>query len=231
MIGRSQIGDRGKPAGCRPGEDHGARCSAGHDGARRQRCDGVEARASERGGSRLEQFAGEMADAFAADRVHRFDGEGVQRPEIALRHSENRSGAKQPNHRQNRQQKDRPDADQRRGYLVLDQAQPRRGDQRREAEQQSRHDEQHRPGKQQLGRTDLGEQASRQRQHGAAFGAGGVVLDVAVAWISGFRGLARWTCEPGRWTLPVQGRPGMLNGCAAPLAPCGSGPWIGLSPR
>ena len=65
----------------------------------------------------------------------------------------------------------------------------------------------------------------------AAFGAGGVVLDVAVAWISGFRGLTRWTCEPGRWALPVQGRPGMLNGCAAPLAPCGSGLWIGLSPR
>ena len=80
-------------------------------------------------------------------------------------------------------------------------------DDRRKSKQQSRKHQQERPGDQQLGQADLDEQAAEQRQHRAALGAGGVVLDIAMARIDDFRRRGGRNLRFARLTFPRHGRP------------------------
>ena len=124
----------------------------------------------------------EMAQRLAAKRVAGLDGQRVERPEIGLCDPKQRPPS-EPSERDDRNQHQRR-ADPRQFQNVFGYGrEPGRRHQRREAKQHRRQQQRDGPGEQQFRQADFNQQTAGDRQQRSLSGAGGVVLNVALAWI------------------------------------------------
>jgi hypothetical protein len=86
-----------------------------------------------------------MAQALAAERIYRLNGQGIQRPEAPLRHPIKRPADDPARDGDEKQEEQRSQPGEHRD-LIRYRPQPRRGDQGGYAEQQRRNRYQHQPG-------------------------------------------------------------------------------------
>ena len=168
-----------------------------------------------------ERPLGEMPDRLAPERVAGLHRERVQRPEIRLGEPEQRAPAVDRDRRRGDHDDHRADL----GRLVeavRRLADPRRQDQRREAEQNRGREDLDRPGDGELGQADLAEQASGDREQRALLGRRVIALEIAETRIDQRRGSGRCRrrssgrqrSNPSRRAL-AGGSPGIAGGAAS----------------
>ncbi len=124
----------------------------------------------------------QMAQGLAAKHVAGLDGQRVERPEIGLRDSKQRPPP-EPSECHDRNQHRRRAGPRQFQNVVGYGREPGRRHQRRETKQHRRQQQLNAPGKQQFRQADLDQQTAGDRQHRSLPGAGGIVLDIALARI------------------------------------------------
>ena len=137
-----------------------------------------------RGGGRLpaEEALHEMTYGFAAKRVGRLNGQGIERPEIRFGGPQQRPPA-DPSQSGDCDEEQRGPQTRLPDELDRGRGQPGRGHQRRQSKKDARHQDRSHPGEQQLGQADFGEQAPGDGKKRPLLRAGGIVLRVAPARI------------------------------------------------
>jgi hypothetical protein len=112
---------------------------------------------------RGQQPLGELAKPLAANRISRLHDERIERPEAVLRQAQQLPAANPADSDDNHKQEGRPNPSKRGSKLARKFTEPDRGNDRRDPQRQTRHDDEEGEGDDQLRQADLREQTAGKR--------------------------------------------------------------------